>query len=193
MADELGVNRISLRIPAELYDRLDEKRFRAKTTFQAIGIGLLKEWLNSDSHTTGNIHVDEKIQSKNGEDTSSHRNDKRYKLTPEISENLSELLERIESQANPVLSRMAADILNVLLDNLHDLVVEVSGGLGEKDADSGDDARFLQEARIGNRRDREAIERLNDAHRRSESRPVPGTQESAQASEITPRKKRDPA
>lgn len=37
--------RINLRFPPEKFDELDEKRFRAKTTFQDIGVQLFEEWL----------------------------------------------------------------------------------------------------------------------------------------------------
>jgi len=48
MADEPGINRISLRIPADLFDRLDRKRFEEKTTFQQIGLQLFEDWLRGE-------------------------------------------------------------------------------------------------------------------------------------------------
>ncbi len=46
MADE---RRLNLRFPAELYEQLDEKRFRTRTTFQAVGLHLFEEWLKADT------------------------------------------------------------------------------------------------------------------------------------------------
>ena len=40
-ANENGLNRISLRVPSDLFDRLDKKRFDDRTTFQDIGLGLV--------------------------------------------------------------------------------------------------------------------------------------------------------
>ena len=46
MADE---RRLNLRFPGELYEQLDEKRFRTRTTFQAVGLHLFEEWLKADT------------------------------------------------------------------------------------------------------------------------------------------------
>jgi hypothetical protein len=46
MADE---RRLNLRFPAELYQQLDEKRFKTRTTFQAVGLHLFEEWLKEDT------------------------------------------------------------------------------------------------------------------------------------------------
>jgi hypothetical protein len=37
--------RINLRFPSEMFGQLDEKRFRARTSFQQIGFQLFEEWL----------------------------------------------------------------------------------------------------------------------------------------------------
>jgi hypothetical protein len=45
MADDAGMNRISLRVPAALFEQLEEKRFRLRTSFQRVGIELFTAWL----------------------------------------------------------------------------------------------------------------------------------------------------
>lgn len=45
MTDAPGINRISLRIPADLFLRLDDKRHFERTTFQDVGLRLFREWL----------------------------------------------------------------------------------------------------------------------------------------------------
>ena len=40
--------RINLRFPPERFDRLDEKRFKQRTTFQDIGARLFEEWLTGE-------------------------------------------------------------------------------------------------------------------------------------------------
>jgi hypothetical protein len=40
---------LNLRFPAELYQQLDEKRFKTRTTFQAVGLHLFEEWLKEDT------------------------------------------------------------------------------------------------------------------------------------------------
>jgi hypothetical protein len=40
--------RINLRFLPEQFDQLDEKRFRAKTTFQDIGVQLFEQWLSGE-------------------------------------------------------------------------------------------------------------------------------------------------
>ena len=40
--------RINLRFPPERFDQLDEKRFKARTTFQEIGARLFEEWLTGE-------------------------------------------------------------------------------------------------------------------------------------------------
>lgn len=45
MADE---RRLNLRFPPELFEQMDEKRFKTRTTFQAIGLHLFEEWVKSD-------------------------------------------------------------------------------------------------------------------------------------------------
>jgi hypothetical protein len=37
--------RINLRFPSEMFEQLDEKRFKARTSFQQIGYQLFEEWL----------------------------------------------------------------------------------------------------------------------------------------------------
>ena len=37
--------RINLRFPSEMFEHLDEKRFKARTSFQQIGLQLFEEWL----------------------------------------------------------------------------------------------------------------------------------------------------
>ena len=37
--------RINLRFPTEMFEQLDEKRFKARTSFQQIGYQLFEEWL----------------------------------------------------------------------------------------------------------------------------------------------------
>ncbi len=44
MADD---RRLNLRFPPELFEQMNEKRFRTRTTFQAIGLHLFEEWLKS--------------------------------------------------------------------------------------------------------------------------------------------------
>jgi hypothetical protein len=48
MPYEPGLNRISLRIDSELFRQLDKKRFEEDTTFQNVGVGLLKQWLDGE-------------------------------------------------------------------------------------------------------------------------------------------------
>jgi hypothetical protein len=45
MADEPGINRISLRVPSELFRLIDDKRHAERTSFQQIGIALFRDWL----------------------------------------------------------------------------------------------------------------------------------------------------
>lgn len=45
MANE---RRINLRFPPEQFDQLDEKRFKARTTFQDIGVQLFEQWLSGE-------------------------------------------------------------------------------------------------------------------------------------------------
>ncbi len=40
--------RINLRFSADRFDKLDEKRFQARTTFQEIGARLFEEWLTGE-------------------------------------------------------------------------------------------------------------------------------------------------
>ena len=47
MANE---RRINIRFSPERFDQLDEKRFRAKLTFQEIGVQLFDEWLTGERH-----------------------------------------------------------------------------------------------------------------------------------------------
>lgn len=37
--------RLNLRFPSEMFEQLDEKRFKARTSFQQIGFQLFEEWL----------------------------------------------------------------------------------------------------------------------------------------------------
>ena len=43
-----NVRRVNLRFTPEYFDKMDEKRFRARSTFQDIGARLFDNWLNSD-------------------------------------------------------------------------------------------------------------------------------------------------
>ena len=49
---EAPLNRISLRVPADLFRRLEDKRHAERTTFQEIGLRLFEGWL-SGAITTG--------------------------------------------------------------------------------------------------------------------------------------------
>lgn len=53
MSEEKGINRISLRVPADLFESLDEKRFKQKTTFQDVGLQLLRNWLANEGTREG--------------------------------------------------------------------------------------------------------------------------------------------
>ena len=44
-----NVRRVNLRFTPEYFDKLDEKRFRARSTFQEIGARLFDNWLNSET------------------------------------------------------------------------------------------------------------------------------------------------
>lgn len=46
--EEEGLNRISLRIPEDLFDEIKRKAFEDRTTFQAIGLDLFTQWLRGD-------------------------------------------------------------------------------------------------------------------------------------------------
>ena len=48
MADQSGKNRISLRVPEDLFRKLNKKRFEEDTTFQEIGLNLFKDWLTGE-------------------------------------------------------------------------------------------------------------------------------------------------
>ncbi len=43
-----NVRRVNLRFTSEYFDKIDEKRFRARLSFQEIGARLFDNWLNSD-------------------------------------------------------------------------------------------------------------------------------------------------
>lgn len=59
-----GKRGITVKVPQELFDRLDEKRFRDKTEFQAVGLQLFSLWLDSG--------IDTKLQDENGSAQSHH-------------------------------------------------------------------------------------------------------------------------
>jgi hypothetical protein len=48
MTTEEDVNRISLRVPSDLFRRLEDKRHAQRTTWQDLGLGLLAEWLDGE-------------------------------------------------------------------------------------------------------------------------------------------------
>lgn len=48
MGYEPGVSRIVIRVPTELYQRLDDKRHGDRISFQALGLRLLEQWLESN-------------------------------------------------------------------------------------------------------------------------------------------------
>jgi hypothetical protein len=45
----VGDRRLNIRIPADRFERLDEKRFREKLTFQEIGVRLFENWLAGET------------------------------------------------------------------------------------------------------------------------------------------------
>jgi hypothetical protein len=45
MAEE-GLNRISLRVPSDLFKKLEDKRHHLRTTFQEVGLALFADWLS---------------------------------------------------------------------------------------------------------------------------------------------------
>lgn len=48
MSDGEGINRISLRIPADLFRKLEDRRHAERTTFQEVGLRLFETWLSQE-------------------------------------------------------------------------------------------------------------------------------------------------
>lgn len=48
MTSEEGINRISLRVPADVFEKLKEKNFRGRTSFQQVGLALFERWLTGE-------------------------------------------------------------------------------------------------------------------------------------------------
>jgi hypothetical protein len=51
IASEDGLNRISLRIPDELFERLKKKRFETDISFQDVGLELFRQWAEGKAQT----------------------------------------------------------------------------------------------------------------------------------------------
>ena len=51
VANEDGLNRISLRIPDELFQKLKKKRFEEDISFQDVGVALFQQWAEGKAET----------------------------------------------------------------------------------------------------------------------------------------------